>query len=46
MRPLFHRDRPPEAMRRLFAFLNATPNIRLRYNAAPTDELPVVPYEL
>jgi putative SOS response-associated peptidase YedK len=32
----------PEAMRRLFAFLNATPNIRPRYNAAPTDELPVV----
>jgi putative SOS response-associated peptidase YedK len=32
----------PEALRRLFAFLNATPNIRPRYNAAPTDELPVV----
>jgi putative SOS response-associated peptidase YedK len=32
----------PEAMRRLFQFLNATPNVRPRYNAAPTDELPVV----
>jgi putative SOS response-associated peptidase YedK len=32
----------PEAMRQLFRFLNATPNIRPRYNAAPTDELPVV----
>jgi putative SOS response-associated peptidase YedK len=32
----------PEALRRLFAFLNATPNIRPRYNAAPTDDLPVV----
>jgi putative SOS response-associated peptidase YedK len=32
----------PEALRWLFAFLNATPNIRPRYNAAPTDELPVV----
>jgi putative SOS response-associated peptidase YedK len=32
----------PEAMRRLFAFINATPNIRPRYNAASTDELPIV----
>src|SRR5919108_5391715 len=32
----------PEAFRRLFAFLNATALIRPRYNAAPTDELPVV----
>jgi hypothetical protein len=31
-----------EALRRLFALLNATPNIRPRYNAAPTDERPVV----
>jgi putative SOS response-associated peptidase YedK len=32
----------PEALCRLFAFLNATPNIRPRYNAAPTDERPVI----
>jgi putative SOS response-associated peptidase YedK len=32
----------PEAMRQLFRFLNPTPNLRPHYNAAPTQELPVV----
>lgn len=32
----------PEALRRLFRFINATPNIPPRYNAAPTQDLPVV----
>src|SRR5262245_9289952 len=32
----------PEAMRQLFRFLNPTPNLPPHYNAAPTQELPVV----
>jgi putative SOS response-associated peptidase YedK len=32
----------PEAMRRLFRFENAAPDLQPRYNAAPTDKLPVV----
>jgi putative SOS response-associated peptidase YedK len=32
----------PEAMRQLFRFLNPTPNVPPHYNAAPTQELPVV----
>jgi len=32
----------PEAMRRLFRFANPTPNLQPRYNAAPSQELPVV----
>jgi len=32
----------PEAMRRLFRFENAAPELPPRYNAAPTDKLPVV----
>jgi putative SOS response-associated peptidase YedK len=32
----------PEAMRRLFRFENAAPDLPPRYNAAPTDKLPVV----
>jgi len=32
----------PEAMRRLFKFKNATPNLQPIYNAAPTQILPVV----
>ena len=31
----------PEAMRRLFKFKNATPNLQPNYNAAPTQRLPV-----
>lgn len=32
----------PEAMQRLFKFMNAIPNLRPNYNAAPTQTLPVV----
>src|SRR5262249_31991048 len=32
----------PEAMRRLFGFVNPVPDLPPRYNAAPTDKLPVV----
>jgi putative SOS response-associated peptidase YedK len=32
----------PEAMRQLFRFLNPTPNLPPHYNAAPTQQLPVV----
>jgi putative SOS response-associated peptidase YedK len=32
----------PEAMRRLFRFVNPVPNLPPRYNAAPTQRLPVV----
>jgi len=32
----------PEAMRRLFRFVNPAPDLPPRYNAAPTDKLPVV----
>jgi putative SOS response-associated peptidase YedK len=32
----------PEAIRQLFRFLNPTPNVPPHYNAAPTQELPVV----
>jgi putative SOS response-associated peptidase YedK len=32
----------PEAMRRLFRFTNPVPELPPRYNAAPTDKLPVV----
>jgi len=32
----------PEAMRRLFGFENTAPELQPRYNAAPTDKLPVV----
>jgi putative SOS response-associated peptidase YedK len=32
----------PEAMRQLFRFLNPPPNLPPHYNAAPTQELPVV----
>jgi len=32
----------PEAMRRLFKFSNPLPNLRPRYNVAPTQEVPVV----
>src|SRR5208282_5526630 len=32
----------PEAMRRLFKFTNALPNLRPRYNVAPTQDVPVV----
>jgi putative SOS response-associated peptidase YedK len=32
----------PEALRRLFKFLNPPPNLPPRYNAAPTQDLPVV----
>jgi len=32
----------PEAMCRLFGFVNPAPDLPPRYNAAPTDKLPVV----
>jgi putative SOS response-associated peptidase YedK len=32
----------PEAMRRLFQFTNTVPDLPVRYNAAPTDKLPIV----
>jgi putative SOS response-associated peptidase YedK len=32
----------PEAMRRLFGFMGPTPNLEPRYNAAPTQPLPVI----
>ncbi len=34
----------PEAMRRLFNFVGPLPNLRPRYNVAPTQDLPVVRY--